>query len=100
MSVNIKSKQFGEMVIPKEGFDKQGLLEKYLDGLREDSKQYESEDGKTIFQDKHNRIAVKHAVSVGWIDALDIESESPKKIAWIAKGITDYVLDCVTVDPN
>jgi hypothetical protein len=100
MSITITSKTFGELQIPKEGFDKQSLLEKYLDGIRAVSKEYQSEDGSTVFLDKHNRIIVKNAILVGWLDAFNIEEESPKKIAWLAKGVSDYVVDCTTVDPN
>ena len=100
MSIKINSEQFGEVEIPREGYDKQSLLEKYLDEIRTRAKEYQSDNGETVFLDKHNRIVVESAIKVGWISALDVESESPKKIAWLAEGISKYVLDCTTVSPN
>lgn len=100
MSITIKSEVFGELVIPRDGYDKQSLLEKYLDEIRSKDKEYKSEDGETVFMDKHNRVVVETAIRVGWLATFDVENESPKKIAWLARGITDYVIDCTTVSPN
>jgi hypothetical protein len=100
MSVIIKNEEFGEMVIPKEGKDTQALLEKYLDGIRKCEKEYSSDDGKNVYADKHNRVIVRTAIEVGWIDPIDLDQTSPKMITWLASGITDYVIDSTTVNPN
>lgn len=100
MSIKIQSKDFGNLEIPKEGFDKQSLLEKYLDDIRARAVDYQSEDKETIYVDRHNRIMVESAMKVGWIGVFDIENESPKKIAWLANGIAEYVKDCTTISPN
>lgn len=98
--ITIEHKQFGKLDIPKEGFDKQSLLEKYLDGLRARDKEIKSEDGETVFMDKHNRVVCEESMKVGWLAPFDVSEESPKKIAWIARGVSQYVTDCVTIDPS
>lgn len=100
MSVILKDRKFGEVTIPKEGKDTQALLEKYLTLLRKSEAEYSSEDGKQVYTDKHNRVIVRAAIEVGWIDPVDLDESSPKMITWLASGITDYVVDSTTVDPN
>ena len=98
--IKIESKKFGKLEIPKEGFDKQSLLEKFFDGIRDRDEEVKSEDGEKILPDKHNRIVCEEAMKVGWIAPFDPSEEPPKKVTWIADGIAKYVSDCITVDPS
>lgn len=98
--ITIEHKTFGKLDIPREGFDKQSLMEKYLDGMRQRDKEIRSEDGETIYTDKHNRVVCEEAMKVGWVAPFDITEESPKKIAWIARGVWQYITDCMTIDPS
>lgn len=88
--------------IPKEGKDTQALLEKYLDAIRLRSKDYTSGEGaeEQIQLEKSNRVVVETAMLVGWIDTFAIEDASPRKVAVLAKGISDYIRESTQVSPN
>lgn len=97
--IEIESKTYGKLNIPREGTDRQDLFEQVMDELRKREAEYRGENDM-LFIDKHSRILVELASKVGWIEPTDPQAENPKKIRWLAEGIARYIADCLTVDPN
>jgi len=102
MSILIDDKEFGKFQVPKEGFDKQALLEKYLDAIRQRKGDYMSGEGENeVFMlEKSNRVVVETAVMVGWVDALDVNECPPRKLALIANAVAEYIKSSTQVSKN
>ncbi len=99
MSITAKSKEFGEITIPREGFDTQLRFEKAMELIRQRSPGVQAENGN-LYLEKNSRMMVEIAIEVGWLEPFGIDDTEPRRLMWIARQISQYITGCYDVDPK
>ena len=94
-----KSEEFGEFIVPREGYDTQVRFEKAMELIRQRSSDVQAENGN-LYLEKNSRMMVEIAIEVGWIEPFNIDDTEPKRLMWMARQISQYITGCYSPDPN